>query len=250
MHGRSLLISLLAVAILLTACGGTSLAEHHYNAAVLLQAHGHHQQAVGEYGKAIGAFRERDASDPRYVYAYVNRAIAYRNLGLLPELGRDIARAVEVDPELAKAFIRRSVVYTIIAGPSGGYNRRTAFGSTKANASPFYNREGVNFLHQNRLVRSMADLNRAIALDPGNALAWSNRAALHLIIDEPHKALDDATEAIRLRPTVAKSHANRALINTILRNNEASKQDAQNALDLGLDPTRLRVGMGMLKLIR
>lgn len=238
------------LSLLFATCRSPGEAGYNYDAAVVLQAQGHHQQAAEMYSKAIFAFAWSNGDDPRLVYAYVNRAFANWHLGAIAISGPDIARAVELDPELAKRYIRRSVIYTSAARSTGVVKMQSAAASTEPAASPFYNSQGVNLLHLGQPARSMVNLNHAIELDAGNALAWSNRAALRLILGEPAKALEDVDEAIRLRSTVAKMHANRALIKTALGMDEAAERDLTTAVALGLDPTRLRVGISMLKQIR
>jgi tetratricopeptide (TPR) repeat protein len=259
MHNRNirvLAIALIALmALMLSVCAGPSEAEWNYNEGVRLQAQGHHQQAANMYGLAIGGFRQGKISDTLYVYANINRAIARHHLGIVSDANSDIARAFDLDPEFARSYITRSVVYTNLNSPAAnifyiverGFTRRSS--GTGPEASAIYNNESLMFLHSDRTPLSMANLIRAIDLDPQNAIAWSNRAALHLILDEPVKALEYVNEAIRLSPGIAKSHANRALINTVLGNDNDSQQDMKNAETLCLDPIRLRIGVAMLKQI-
>lgn len=259
MHKRNLRPHVIAlICLLLVSCGGLSEAEWNYNEAVRLQAQGHHQQAANMYGLAIGGFRLGNISDTLYVYAYINRAISRHHLGIVTSFSPDIAKALDLEPELARSYITRSVVYTNLNSPAansfntkiGWLSRPTGISSTGPEASAIYNNESVMFLHSEHTALSMAKLLRAIDSDPNNAIAWSNRSALHLMLDDPVKVLEDVNEAIRLKPGIAKSHANRELINTVLGNDDDARQDMMNAAIHSLDPTRLRIGVAMLKQIR
>lgn len=59
--------------------------------------------------------------------------------------------------------------------------------------------------------RALADISRAIALNPGFAAAYINRAIISYQRGNFNRAVIDATRAISLRPDLAEAWNNRAL---------------------------------------
>lgn len=64
---------------------------------------------------------------------------------------------------------------------------------------------------KNDLDRAIADLNKAIELDPNSVLAFENRGTLFVRSGKPDRAIEDYNEAIRLDPNYAQAHADRGV---------------------------------------
>ena len=72
---KAIVFALLALLLVSTmACGTLSEAQKHYNSGVKLQEQGHIEGAILQYTKAIEL-------DPDLADAYVNRAVAYNEMG-------------------------------------------------------------------------------------------------------------------------------------------------------------------------
>jgi tetratricopeptide (TPR) repeat protein len=59
--------------------------------------------------------------------------------------------------------------------------------------------------------RAIADLNKAIELDPKNVTAFENRGTLFVRSGKPDRAIEDYNEAIRLDPHYAQAYADRGV---------------------------------------
>jgi tetratricopeptide (TPR) repeat protein len=62
------------------------------------------------------------------------------------------------------------------------------------------------------MVKALADLNKAIELDPTNAVAYNNRGSLFDDIREFQLALKDLNTAIELSPEYGNAYYNRGVI--------------------------------------
>lgn len=68
----------------------------HYNRGNILFDAGSYEAAIADFDAAI-------ASESTFALAYLNRGLAYKQLGKLDESARDLNRALELDPSLVSA---------------------------------------------------------------------------------------------------------------------------------------------------
>jgi Flp pilus assembly protein TadD len=79
-------------------------AENHYYAALDLVAEGHHEQAVEQYQKSLGA-------DPSFTEAMHGQARALQDLDRLDQASAVAKRIAELDPDDVLAHTSLSVLY-------------------------------------------------------------------------------------------------------------------------------------------
>ena len=106
MRGRVLLAALLmAVALVLTACGGGSgEAEEHFYAGVELADQGRFQEAIAQYDESIQL-------DSDHAEAYINRGTLYFQIGQPGRSIQDFDNAIRLEPDLAIAYSNRGAAY-------------------------------------------------------------------------------------------------------------------------------------------
>jgi len=75
----------------------------------------------------------------------------------------------------------------------------------------YFNR-GCFYLGKRDLDKALADLTRAIELDPGIAAFYNNRGCVHFYRRNLEEALADLTRAIELDPAMADAYRNRAMV--------------------------------------
>jgi tetratricopeptide (TPR) repeat protein len=95
-----------------------------------------------------------------------------------------------------------------------------------------YSNRGSAFLKLNELDRAIADFDRAIQLEPGNAIRYYNRGTAFSWKHEGEKAIEEYSEAIRLRPDLAPAYANRAREFELLGERDRAITDYRTALQL------------------
>jgi tetratricopeptide (TPR) repeat protein len=86
--------------------------------------------------------------------------------------------------------------------------------------------------------RAIADITKAIALDPKSGGAYVNRAQIHAIKGEYDQAVADATKAVEIDPTLAIAYVSRANIHVRRGDFERAIADAAKAIEI--DPNNAR----------
>ncbi len=87
--------------------------------------------------------------------------------------------------------------------------------------------------------QGIADLTRAIEMDPNYARAYNNRAVAYRNTDRTGAALDDLNKALSLDPNYAIAYYNRGLTHYDLGNLDRTLDDTQRALDLRYEQPEL-----------
>ena len=107
-------------------------------------------------------------------------------------------------------------------------------------------RRGAASLARKEAAAALADLDRACALEPGNATFFVTRASVHLALKQPDKALADFDTALRLDPGQAEARMQRAGIHYFRKERDATLDDLAT-LDRTLPPqSQLRMGMALM----
>ena len=107
-------------------------------------------------------------------------------------------------------------------------------------------RRGAASLARKEAAAALVDLDRACALEPGNATYFAMRAAVHLALKQEDKALADFDTALRLDPSQADARIQRAGIHRARNERDATLDDLAT-LDRTLAPqSQIRMGMALL----
>ena len=138
--------------------------------------------------KAIDEFNQAIVKDPNYAQAYAALADAYILLldrGIIsereaaPKIRSAVQRALEIDPALGEAHAALAVVKEEVdwdwAGAEAEYRRAIELNPNDALTHHFYSVLLENLL---RLSESMAENEKALALDPSSPQANANEAGL------------------------------------------------------------------------
>jgi tetratricopeptide (TPR) repeat protein len=116
------------------------------------------------------------------------------------------------------------------------YNRAIQLDPNEALA---FNNRGMTYAALQRHEEALADYSRAIKLEPTEARFYSNRGNTYVALQWFEKALDDQSKAIQLDPTDAIAYSNRGGAYHSLRRYDEALADYDRALEL--DPTQARV---------
>lgn len=167
------------------------------NALKLLDA-GKNTEAITCLNKSISRF-------PKGAELYTARAEAYRRTGKVAKSVSDWTKAIELDPK---------------------------------NHNSYHNR-GVTYLNSNDpglYVKAKADFDKAIALKPSFAAAYSSRARLYGRLNQWKKGHADCSKAIELNPSTAvDAYAIRGTINMMESKYGEAILDVDRAI--GLEPS-------------
>ena len=157
----------------------------------------------------------------------------------LTQLVQKAGASVVIVPETedGAALGEMAAAWDGAAIPDGWVKENSAFSVLfyKAVADRNLPHTGTSALSQeidNGLMRydgALADMDRVLAINPGNVLAYFNRASYFIEMERWDDALADYNKAIELYPDFAKAYMNRAYVELQLGMNRASKEDYRTA---------------------
>ncbi|MGH7830944.1 MAG: tetratricopeptide repeat protein, partial [Candidatus Binatia bacterium] len=101
---------------------------------------------------------------------------------------------------------------------------------------PFLNRAKLHLEQENNPEKALKDAQRAVALNPRNALAYGGRAKVFFRQKKFDQAIEDLNKAINLNPLIYDFFQNRGAI--WLAQKQAQKAEADFIKALQLDPNR------------
>jgi len=95
-----------------------------------------------------------------------------------------------------------------------------------------YNDRGYAYLNLGNLDAAIADLNKALEINPELALAYSNRGGAYLTLGNLDAAMADLNKALEINPELALAYSNRGGAYLNLGNYEAAMADFNKALEI------------------
>ena len=102
------------------------------------------------------------------------------------------------------------------------------------NAVAYYDR-GLAYHGKDNYVRAIADYDKALSLAPDYAPAHDSRRRAYEQVEQYESALEDYDKAIGVQPDTAYLIYGRGLVHTKLGNDTEARRDFLKALDLGFD---------------
>ncbi|MBN9419165.1 MAG: tetratricopeptide repeat protein [Candidatus Eremiobacteraeota bacterium] len=149
-------------------------------------------------------YTELIRQEPGNALAYSRRAGAHHRLDQFEQAIADYTKAFELDPTRPGALSNRALLY----GQTRQFKAALQDYATILRIFPDYN------IHQNRALllmdmqdyeSALADMNRAVELEPERPGPWTNRAMLYRKLDQPEKARADYQKALEIDPTSART---------------------------------------------
>ncbi len=137
------------------------------------------------YTEAIKLFTKAIKSDPNSERSYINRGHTYQLIKDYDKALADYTKAIKIDPKSVRAYIYRGLTYSIILE------------NVAQTSSNMYERMLLK-IAGTTYNDAMADLNKAIELDPKSSSAYSCRGLLNSVVLDKDKACQDWQIAVSL----------------------------------------------------
>jgi tetratricopeptide (TPR) repeat protein len=236
------------------------------NRGIALEGMGRHDQAIADFSRAI-------VLDPQDTSAYSNRATVYRAAMRLDLAIADLAQVIRADPSDGLAHYDRGTAYELsreldkartdyhetvrlmpsYAPASAALGRLDSkddpqlalaeFGAAIRldPKSPALRARALLYLSLEEPERALPDLNRVIANDGSDAVAWANRGVTKAKLGDFAGAIADCTRAMELAPTV-ENRVNRGRAYATLHRDDEALADFDMALQS--DPGNLPALLG------
>jgi tetratricopeptide (TPR) repeat protein len=164
---------------------------------------------LGQFDKAIDDYSKAIELNPKYTKAYYNLGVAYANLGQWDKAIDDYNRTIGIDPDFTDAYYNRGIAYANIGTWDKAiedYSR--VIGIRPDFARTYYNR-GVAYGNSGLRDKAIIDYTKAIGLDPKYTDAFDNRGVIYASLGQWDKAIEDYTKAIGINPDFSKAYYNR-----------------------------------------
>lgn len=152
---------------------------------------------VRDYEAAIADYNKSLEINPKFSWAYHNRALAYGRLKRWDEAIADYGRALEMDQNYASAYNGRAWSYCQIGEFETAVfdaNRALKLKPSEAN---FFDTRAEAYIGLKRYEEALADLDKAIKLSPEGRFFY-NRGKLYQLMGDETKAKADFDKARKL----------------------------------------------------
>jgi TolB-like protein/DNA-binding winged helix-turn-helix (wHTH) protein/Flp pilus assembly protein TadD len=191
---------------------------------------------------AIGYFEQAIAKDPNYALAYVGLADTYVQRGVFgglppkeayPKAKVAVARALQLDDRAGEAHVTLGHIKVQYdwdrPGAEKEYRRAIELNPNYAFAHLLY---AIFLGSSKREQEAMAEIERALELDPVSPLLNTMKGAIHYWFHHDRPAIEQLLRAIELEPHFWYSHFWLALVYAHQRRNEEALVEAHKAADL------------------
>ena len=195
---------------------------------------------------------EEDASDclvrnPYYTAAYQLRGAARQNQDKYDLAATDYQRSLEYFPEDRITLVNMGIVNIEMKQHEVAEKFFDVLLRRFPDYTPGYLTRAQMYLELNDTTRAMADLNKAIEIDPYTAQSFSARGLLHFQQKEFNKALADLDESIRLDPYFSGNYINRGLVKYNLNDLRGAMADYDRVIEMDENNLIARFNRGLLR---
>ncbi len=193
---------------------------------------------AGDWQGAISAYTMLIKEDPRCADYYFHRGYAFSSLGNYEQAIEDYDNAIVLDPQHTQVFYQKGGACIGLgklqqAIDCCNKDIELNYKKTKSHASLSYVNRGSVYGYLGNSQQAIKDFNKAIGLDPSNALAYSNRGLIYGTVANYQRAIIDYNKAIELNSQDADAYLNLARAYLIYKDRNMAIPNIIKAAELG-----------------
>jgi tetratricopeptide (TPR) repeat protein len=189
----------------------------------------------GRWDESLGAAEKALAIDSGNKNAWLNKAIALKNLNRDQESLDACEKALSIDPGFINAWVIKSAALNSLGKPKDGLDAAQKAISLDPNSYTAWDLKAVSLLNLNRYQDAVDADDRSITINPVYAKSWGNKGYALQNLGKYKEALAAYDKALSLDPHLEKASDNRQfLISYLLPNSTNPKTTAQPASTSGL----------------
>jgi Flp pilus assembly protein TadD len=188
---------------------------------------------MGRFDEAIRDYDRAIALNPSYSKAFYDRGVAFNSMGQVDKALADFDRAITLDPFYVLSYNQRGLLYEnkgFLDKAVSDYNN--AISSNPLSPEAYFNL-GVLFGKSGSYEKAISHLSKAISINPDNADYYSNRGAIYSLNGQRELAMDDLNAALKLNRDMPAVYYNRGIIYLNTGRKELARADFRKACDLG-----------------
>jgi tetratricopeptide (TPR) repeat protein len=161
----------------------------------------------GQYDQAIADFNKFLELDSRDAEAYYNRGVAYSKKGRYAQALADFNRALKFNPQDAQAARMRD----LISNGKGLASKPPKSKATAEKEEAAHKRQALTLARNAKYDQALAEINQALTQDPKDVETYNRRGGIYTLQGHYAQAVADFAKALELNPRYAKAYYNRAL---------------------------------------
>lgn len=194
------------------------------------------EQAISEKDLLNAALEDLNRAielNPNFAKAYMNRGSLYGLLERWDDALLDFNRAIELDPKLVPSYVYRGYIFGFRTEfESALQDLDQAVSLDEQNSTTYYIRATV-YQKQKQWDNALQDINRAIEIDPNSAEHYILRGNLYSnYLAQIDKAETDYNQAISLEPDLSKTSLARGVFYTQQENWDLALKDLNHSIKL------------------
>lgn len=170
---------------------------------------GYFYRRIKQFDKAIVDFNKAIELNPTNSSAYFNRGFAYNDTGLRERAVVDFAKAVELNNELKKVDGKNKKVDRYFSMAIADLNRVLEIDPDDAKA---YVDRGLVYMELGMYDEALKDFDRTIENNPEDAIAYNVRGMVYAMRGLSNLAIANFAKAIELDPNSWEAYNNRGLV--------------------------------------
>ncbi len=167
--------------------------------------------------------------------AYLQRGMAFENMGKHSEAINDYTKALEINPNFSEAYNGRGWVYNEL----GQYEKAISDYTNACTIAPKfsypYNNRGSSYIKAEKYYEAIQDFNTVIDIDPTFkylSSTYNKRGYAYAKLQDYGKALNDCNKSIELKSDYADSYHSRGYVYYLSGDYEKALHDFQKAIEL------------------
>lgn len=173
---------------------------------------GYYALQVGQHDEAVNCFSEAIFENEEFEAAFRYRATAYMESKRFADASKDLDEALRIDPTYTDAqYERIRLLYEMDQDDEAAKAARE-FTTAQPDHANAYSLLGSILEKSGRYAESIPAFDRAIELEDGNGLFFTQRGLAHYFGGQPELALNDLLKAQALTGANQVTHFNLALI--------------------------------------
>jgi tetratricopeptide (TPR) repeat protein/S1-C subfamily serine protease len=190
--------------------------------------------ALGEQGKvqeAISALETSLGKYPTYTPALLSLSIGFRSLEQYEKALTTLNKAIQFAPKNASFYSEKARVLVYLKR----YQDALSASSQAIELSPraaFYNNRGATYASLKNYPKAIADYDRAIAINPEFAEAYTGRSGTYYFLKNYPKVVADCDKAIAINPKLSDAYINRGLTHYALKAYPKALADYDKAISI------------------
>ncbi|MDD3248350.1 MAG: tetratricopeptide repeat protein, partial [Methanosarcina sp.] len=190
---------------------------------------GHNKEALNVSAKAI----EELKTD--HYYAWVNKSLAFANLGCYEKALKATDKAIELNPDFSLTWSNKSFFLANLDRNDEALEAANKATELKPDFATAWVNKSFTLVKLDLYKEALIAVVEAINIDPSISVAWLNKSYVLANLGRNEEALEAACEAIKIDPSLYRAWVNKSYVLANLGRNEEALEAACEAIKI--DPS-------------